>query len=120
MKMIPDFGMDAETADTQIDLIRDARETLALSRETLEHLAEGQTPVVWTADGKSVDLAGALAAKYQAAMAWRDSIEHALDAAETNLLKAIDATNQLDADQKAAYRNLLYRTVGTVDKPIAV
>ena len=118
--MVPDFGMDEETAQTQIDLIKEAWDTLVQSRSTLEHLAEGQTTSLWTADGKSVDLVTALSERYQSALKWLDSIQLDLNAAFVNLDKAIQETNQLDADQKVAYQNLLHKAVGSSNKPIAV
>lgn len=120
IKMVPDFGMDEETAKSQIDLIEDAHNALANSRATLEHLAEGQTETLWTADGKSIDLMTALTTRYNAAIKWLDSIQSDLNDAFVNLDKAIQETNQLDDDQKAAYQTLLYKAVGTVSKPIAV
>ena len=120
MKIVPDFGMDEETAKSQIDLIAEAYDTLVKSNATLEHLAEGQTEVLWTADGKSVDLAAALTSKYNAALKWLESIQWDLNEAFVNLDKAIQETNQLDADQKAAYKTLLYKAVGTAVKSIAV
>lgn len=120
MMMVPDFGMNEDTAQTQIDLIKEAWDTLVQSRSTLEHLAEGQTPALWTADGKSVDLVEVLNARYTAAIKWLDSIQLDLNTAFVNLDKAIQETNQLDADQKVAYQNLLYKAVGSTNKPIAV
>lgn len=118
--MIPDFGMDEDTAQTQIDLVKEAYEMLVESRSTLEQLAEGQTTSLWTADGKSVDLVAALSTRYQSALKWLDSIQLDLNTAFVNLDKAIQETNQLDADQKASYQNLLHKAVGRTNKPIAV
>lgn len=120
MMMIPDFGMNEDTAQTQIDLIKEAWDTLVQSRATLEHLAEGQTSTLWTADGKSVELVEVLNARYAAAIKWLDAIQLDLNTAFVNLDKAIQETNQLDADQKVAYQNLLYKAVGSTNKPIAV
>lgn len=118
--MVPDFGMNEDTAQTQIDLIKESYDTLVQSRATLEELAEGQTTALWTADGKSVDLVEVLNARYVAAIKWLDSIQLDLNTAFVNLDKAIQETNQLDADQKVAYQNLLYKAVGSTNKPIAV
>lgn len=120
IKIVPDFGIDEDTAKSQIDLIEEARITLDDSRATLGHLAEGQTPALWTADGKSVELIAALTSKYQSALKWLEAIHADLDNASANLAKAIQETTQLDEDQKATYQTLLYKAVGTVDKPIAV
>lgn len=121
MRPVPDFGINEDTAKSQIDLIKEARATLDDSRATLVHLAEGQTESMWTSDGKSVDLIAALSAKYEAALKWLDSIQAELDLASVNLDKAIQETTKLDDDQKASYQNLLYKTVGTGGgKPIAV
>lgn len=120
IKIVPDFGIDEDTAKSQISLIEEARTTLDNSRATLVHLAEGQTPTLWTADGKSVDLISALTSRYQSALKWLDSIRADLENASVNLDKAIQETTQLDEDQKAAYQTLLYKAVGTPNKPIAV
>ncbi|WP_307377176.1 hypothetical protein [Microbacterium sp. W4I20] len=112
--------MDEDTAQTQIDLVQEAYDTLVKSRATLEHLAEGQTTSLWTADGKSVDLATELSTRYQSAIKWLDSIQLELNTAFVNLDKAIQETNQLDADQKASYQNLLHKAVGRSNKSIAV
>lgn len=121
MRAVPDFGINEDTANSQIELINQARITLANSRETLEHLAENQTEKMWTADGKSVNLMAALTAKYNSAVKWLDAIQLELDQAAVNLEKAILETTKLDDDQKASYQNLLYKTMGTGrGKPMAV
>lgn len=116
----PDFAMNEETAKAQTDLVAEAYSTLASSRMTLQHLAEGQTDVVWTADGKSVALSAVLTEKYQTALAWLDSIETELNDAATKLDKAIENTVLLDEDQKASHQKLLYRAKGYPGKTIAV
>lgn len=108
IKLIP-FKMDADTAAVQVGLVRDAIETLADSRESLTRVGEGQTEAVWTADGKSVDLAVALRARYESAVKWLDAIESELNIARENLLKAIDETTDIDEASKQKYRTLLYK-----------
>lgn len=121
IKLIP-FMMDKETADNQAELVLEAMETLATSAAALENLKEGQTAALWTADGKSVDLAAVLTARYASAVKWLAAIDLQLREAAVNLSKAIDETDQLDADQKANYQTLLYNAIGTgsTNKPIAV
>ncbi|MDQ0614177.1 hypothetical protein QF046_001818 [Microbacterium sp. W4I4] len=114
--------MDADTADSQTKLIIESRQSVAESRKVMASLGEGQTAVLWTDDGRSVDLMRELKARYDAAQLWLDSIDRSLDEAARNLNKAISETTQLDADQKVQYQNLLYRAVGTTTPkgPIAV
>lgn len=113
--------MDADTADSQTKLILESRQTVAESRKVMASLGEGQTGLLWTEDGRSVDLIKELRARYEAAQRWLDSIDRDLDEAARNLSKAISETTQLDADQKVQYQNLLHRAVGTTPQgPIAV
>jgi len=128
-KTIGEFGggsgdsvqLDQDTADSQTKLILESRQRIEDSREVMAKLGEGQTALLWTDDGKSVDLMRELKTRYVSAQKWLDALDRALDEAARNLNKAIAETTQLDEDQKVQYQNLLYRAVGTMPQgPIAV
>lgn len=113
--------LNPDTADSQTKLILESRQRVEESREAMAKLGEGQTALLWTDDGKSIDLMRELKARYVSAQKWLDELDRALDEAARNLNKAISETTQLDADQKVQYQNLLYRAVGnTPQGPIAV
>lgn len=115
------FQLDEDTAMRQIKLVEDAQKIVDESRKTMADLGEGQTPSVWTEDGKSVDLIEELKRRYEASGHWLDSISADLAKARKNISKAIEETQLLDEQQKAHYQNLLYRTTGTTPNgPIAV
>lgn len=116
---VPDFGstlaqgakrvfrMDRDMAERQVKLVREAYQSLGASKTTLEAIAGGQTSSLWTADGKSVELASMLTARYNATLVWRDALETRLDTARALLRQAIDETTSLDDDQQAYYIGLL-------------
>ncbi|WP_156149307.1 hypothetical protein [Microbacterium foliorum] len=106
------FEMDGDTAQNQVALITEAYDALNQSRGTLADLADGQTVTVWTSDGKSVPLAAELAAKYRAALKWRDAIEENLRAAAENIRLAITETTQLNEAQKSRYYAQLDAVLG--------
>ncbi|MDT0156133.1 hypothetical protein Q9R19_00670 [Microbacterium sp. ARD32] len=115
------FQLDEDTAMRQIKLVEDAQKIVDESRKTMASLGEGQTPVVWTEDGKSVDLTAELKRRYDASGKWLDAISADLATARENISKAIDETQLLNEAQKVHYQNLLYRTTGTTSNgPIAV
>lgn len=99
--------MDRDMAERQVKLVVEAYKSLNASKSTLEGIAKGQTTAVWTADGKSVELAAMLTARYNATLAWRDALETQLDRARENLRRAIDDTTSLDEAQQAYYIGLL-------------
>src|SRR6218665_1264685 len=90
------FRMDVDMAERQVNLVVDAYKSLGASKATLERVAAGQTSSVWTADGKSVELAAMLTARYNATLAWRNALEAQLDRAREILRLAIDSTTQFD------------------------
>jgi hypothetical protein len=125
IKMIPVdavFQMDEDTVKRQIALVGEAQETVDDSRKTMVNLGDGQTPLLWTEDGKSIDLTAELKTRYESSRRWLDSISADLSAARENLHKAIQETQLLNDQQKAHYQTLLYRTNGTTSPsgPIAV
>lgn len=125
IKMIPVdavFQMDEDTVQRQIALVGEAQETVDDSRKAMVNLGDGQTPLLWTEDGKSVDLTAELKTRYESSRRWLDSISADLSAARENLHKAIQETQLLNDQQKAHYQSLLYRTNGTTSPsgPIAV
>lgn len=101
------FRMDRDMAERQVTLVVEAYSSLNASKATLEGIAKGQTTSVWTADGKSVELAAMLTARYNATLVWRDALEAQLDRARENLRLAIDDTTSLDEAQQAYYLGLL-------------
>lgn len=101
------FGMDKEAADNQVSLVVEAHNALEASGAALGRLAEGQTPTMWTADGKSVPLASELTARYTAALKWREAIQLELSSAAENLRAAIKETTELDENAQAAYLSRL-------------
>jgi hypothetical protein len=105
--------MDLETAETQVDLVVEAYDSVVSSRKTLGELADGQTASLWTADGKSVALATALTTRYTAALTWLDAIEANLKAAAENISLAIKETTQLNESQKDGYYAQLETILGT-------
>lgn len=101
--------LNAEMADNQLKVLKDCREILDTCRDALTGLREGQTSLIWTADGKSVELVQALQQKYDAGLSWLEKLERDVTEAAENLRKAIDDTVLLDENQKAAFQTLLYR-----------
>ena len=97
------FALNREAAENQVSLVVEAYETLVSSRKSLESVAEGQTASVWTADGKSVDLATELTTKYGSALKWLNAIQAELTDAAVKLDLAIKETTQLDEAQRAFY-----------------
>ncbi|BDZ39589.1 hypothetical protein [Microbacterium suwonense] len=114
--------LDAETADRQIELLLESQEMLESSSETMVKLAEGQTALLWTADGKCVDLTDELKARYDAARLWLEEISKDVVEARLNLQKAIDETNLLAEMEKERFRALLFKAVGVISPtgPIAI
>ncbi|WP_309127393.1 hypothetical protein [Microbacterium sp.] len=113
--------LDAEMADSQFKLLVECTEMLDKCQETAESLREGQSSLVWTADGKSVDLAAALTSKYNSSVLWLTELRKELREASENLDRAVKDTTLLDDTQKSQYQNLLYRAVGRgPNKPIAI
>ncbi|MBW8762711.1 MAG: hypothetical protein JF592_09030 [Microbacterium sp.] len=101
------FRMDRDMAERQVKLVVDAYKSLAASKTTLQAVAEGQTTSVWTADGKSVELASMLTARYNATLAWRQALESQLDRAREILRLAIDSTTQFDEETQQRYIAML-------------
>jgi len=120
--MIDIMQLDASMANSQLKLIAECKELLDQCEETSENLREGQTSLVWTADGKSVALAEALASKYNASVKWLRELRKEVDDAAANLDKAIKETTLLDDASKDVFTAQLVRVVGTIDrnKPIAI
>lgn len=114
--------MDAANADYQVKRIVDCVDLVDQARKTLSELREGQTAMLWTSDGKSVDLAEELRTRYRSSEQWLASIREKLADASANLQKAIDETDDLDASQKAYYQVKLVQALGPVSPggPIAV
>ncbi|MBW8762982.1 MAG: hypothetical protein JF592_10400 [Microbacterium sp.] len=113
IKMQRFLEMDLETAETQVDLVVNAYDSIVSSRTTLANLAEGQTTSLWTADGNSVALAAALTTRYASALKWLDAIEANLRAAAENIALAIKETTQLNESQKDGYSAQLEKILGT-------
>lgn len=114
--------LNREMADSQYKLLVECTDMLDKCQETAESLREGQTELIWTADGKAVDLAAALSAKYTASVQWLTELRNELREASENFDRAVKDTTLLDDTEKAQYQNLLYRTVGRLgpNKPIAI
>ncbi|MFD5224380.1 hypothetical protein ACFWHT_02025 [Microbacterium sp. NPDC058342] len=120
--MIQIMQLDEDSADLQVKLVLECIDKLNTCLETVASLEEGQTSLLWTADGKSVELTAALKAKYRAGGLWLQELHKQVEEARANLLQAIKDTKLLDDNQKAGYQDLLYRAVGplTPMKPIAI
>ncbi|GAA3932755.1 hypothetical protein [Microbacterium soli] len=116
------FGMNEDAVLRQITLIDEAQDTVDRSRLTMRELGQGQTALLWTADGKSVELAAALRTRYEAGERWLDAIAKDLATARENLHTAIEETRLLNDQQKEHYHNLLNRTGSTTSPqgPVAV
>ena len=112
--------LNADNADYQVRRLQECVDALRSSQKLMQNLREGQTATIWTADGKSVELTEALKGRYRSANLWLDELARQVEEARVNLEKAIAETDQLDADQKAHYQNLLYRTGMGPTAPIAV
>jgi len=112
--------MDADLAEAQLKSIEKCYEMVQQCAETMEALRENQTEVLWTSDGKSLELTAALRKKYLAARQWLATVKDELDQAATNLRKAIDETDALDTAQKAQYQTLLHRAVGSPSRNIPI
>ena len=95
--------MNEVQAAQQVKLVEDAYAALGASRKALEAIAQGQTATVWTADGKSVELAAMLTARYNATLAWGAALEAQLDRAKENLVLAIDSTTKFDEESQQRY-----------------
>lgn len=95
--------MNEAQAALQVKLVEDAYAALGASRKALEAIAQGQTATVWTADGKSVELAAMLTARYNATLAWGAALEAQLDRAKENLVLAIDSTTKFDEEAQQRY-----------------
>ncbi|WP_448719451.1 hypothetical protein [Microbacterium natoriense] len=95
--------MNEAQAALQVKLVEDAYAALGASRKALEAIAQGQTATVWTADGKSVELAAMLTARYNATLAWGAALETQLDRAKENLVLAIDSTTKFDEEAQQRY-----------------
>lgn len=120
--MIETMQLDESMANSQLKLIAECKELLDKCEETSESLREGQTSLVWTADGKSVALAAALTSKYNASVKWLRELRKEVDDAAANLDQAIKETTLLDDASKHNFTAQLVNVVGTVghNKPIAV
>lgn len=95
--------MNEAQAAQQVKLVEDAYAALGASRKMLKGVAQGQTASVWTADGKSVELAAMLTARYNATLAWGAALEAQLDRAKENLVLAIDSTTKFDEEAQQRY-----------------
>ncbi|MFT4157361.1 MAG: hypothetical protein QM630_05450 [Microbacterium sp.] len=95
--------LNKDEAGRQVKLIEDACASLGASKVQLEGVAAGQTTSVWTADGKCVELAAVLTARYNALLAWRDALDAQLDRAKENLVLAIDSTTKFDEATQQEY-----------------
>ncbi|SJN46173.1 hypothetical protein FM104_14635 [Microbacterium esteraromaticum] len=99
--------LDLETAERQVKLLERCQQKLDESVEQMEELRVGQTEQVWTADGKSVDLAAKLTAKYLAGREQLNAIQKDIAEAHENLKLAIEETRLLDEEQKRAFAAML-------------
>ena len=114
--------LNAEMANSQSKLLVECTDLLDKCLDLTESLREGQTALVWTEDGKAVELAKVLTSKYESSVKWLTDLRKELLEAKENLDKAIKETTLLDEAQKASYQNLLYTAVGSKlsNKPIAI
>lgn len=110
------FSIDRETANSQVNLVVEAYETLITSRPKIEAIGNQQTAAVWTSDGKSVDLSAMLRSKYGSAAAWINAIHEELCIAAENLTRAIIETDQLDERQRQDFLKKLDK----IPAPVAV
>ena len=120
--MIEAMQLDESMAQSQLKLIAECKELLDKCEETSANLREGQTSLVWTADGKAVELAAVLTSKYNASVKWLRELRREVDDAAANLDQAIKETKLLDERSKDDFTAQLVRVVGTIDrnKPIAI
>jgi hypothetical protein len=114
--------LNAEMANSQSKLLVECTDLLDECLSLAQSLGEGQTALIWTEDGKAVDLAKVLTSKYESSVKWLTDLQDELREAKENLDKAIKDTTLLDEAQKASYQNLLYTAVGSKlsNKPIAI
>ncbi|GAA2860803.1 hypothetical protein MIAR_22470 [Microbacterium arabinogalactanolyticum] len=120
MNMI--MQLDESMANSQLKLIAECKELLDSCEKASESLREGQTSLIWTADGKSVALAEVLTSKYNASVKWLKDIRKEVDEAAVNLDKAIKETKLLDEQSKDAFSAQLVSVVGTIGhyKPMPI
>jgi len=111
------MSMDKDVVEYQVKRVVDSAEQIRKAKEALASLQDGQTPVLWTADGKCVDLTKVLKERYHSSELAVDDILKRLIEIRDNLKKAIDETDQLDADQKQGYQVILANALGSVTKP---
>lgn len=105
--------MDRDMAERQVTLVMEAYQSLNASKSALSNVAAGQNAGAWTADGKSVELASMLTARYNATLAWRDALEAKLDRAREILRQAIDSTTEFDEETQRGYLAILDNVNGT-------
>ncbi|WP_119695992.1 hypothetical protein [Microbacterium halotolerans] len=103
---------DEELADRQVELITECYDELNACIDSAAFLEKGQTPEVWTADGKAVELTAMLKEKYRVAGPWLNDLCTRLDDAKTNLRTAIAETKELNEQQKADYDRRLSKLMG--------
>jgi len=111
------MSMDREVVEYQVKRVLSSAEQIGKAKENLASLQEGQTPALWTADGKCVDLTSVLKERYHSSELAVNDILKRLFVIRDNLVKAIDETDQLDADQKQGYQVILANAFGTFTKP---
>ncbi|MGB3373532.1 MAG: hypothetical protein WBA87_00130 [Microbacterium sp.] len=111
------MSMDRDTVEYQIQRVLNSAEQIGQAKKALASLQDGQTSALWTADGKCVDLAGEFKNRYHSSeLAVNDIIKRLVEIRD-NLKKAIDETDQLDADQKQGYQVILANALGAVGAP---
>jgi len=111
------MSMDRDTVEYQVQRVLSSAEAIGQAKKALASLQDGQTPTLWTADGKCVDLAGELKNRYHSSELAVNDILKRLVEIRDNLKKAIDETDQLDADQKQGYQVILANALGAVGTP---
>lgn len=102
-----EYKMNAEEADYQLKRIQECVDVVEACKQTIDKLDEGQTSTLWTADGKSIDLIDAIKARYTSSKLWLTELTRQLEEAHFNLQKAVDETDQMDAEQKERFQKAL-------------
>lgn len=113
----PAMSMDRDTVEYQVKRVVSSAERIGQVKDTLASLQDGQTPMLWTADGKCIDLASELKTRYRSSELAVNDILKRLVAIRDNLKKAIDETDQLDAEQKRGYQVILANALGPIGGP---
>lgn len=106
--------MDKANVEYQLKRVQDSVDEIVKVKKTLASLQDGQTPGLWTGDGKSVDLIEQLKVRYRSSERWVTEIGRDLVAAGANLRKAIDETEELDAAAKQKYQQILATALGSL------